>query len=171
MTTQHDERAELIGCACRWDKYDNQVHTCERHQGWLDVVHEWAERAKAAEREVEGLKISCRRHASHAASAEQQAQAGEPEVAAWIDEFGNVYPKAAKGVNAWFNAHQKSWKEVITLQSHREAIAKRDAALVACVEAMKKTLGVWGGTCAWHSDIKAAITQANEARGRKGGGV
>lgn len=74
MTTQHDERAELTGCACRWDKDDNRLHTCERHQGWLDVVHEWAERAKAAEREVEGLKISCRRHASHAASAEQEAR-------------------------------------------------------------------------------------------------
>lgn len=38
------------GCACRWDAEDNRIATCERHQGWLDVVHEWAERAKSAEK-------------------------------------------------------------------------------------------------------------------------
>ena len=37
------------GCACRWDADDNRVATCERHQGWLDVVQEWADRARAAE--------------------------------------------------------------------------------------------------------------------------
>lgn len=37
------------GCACRWDANDNRVATCVRHQGWLDVVSEWADRAKAAE--------------------------------------------------------------------------------------------------------------------------
>ena len=37
------------GCACRWDADDNRVATCVRHQGWLDVVQEWADRAKAAE--------------------------------------------------------------------------------------------------------------------------
>ena len=37
------------GCACRWDADDKRVATCVRHQGWLDVVSEWAERAKAAE--------------------------------------------------------------------------------------------------------------------------
>lgn len=37
------------GCACRWDANDNRVATCVRHQGWLDVVREWADRAKAAE--------------------------------------------------------------------------------------------------------------------------
>ena len=39
----------LQGCACRWDADDNRVATCVRHQGWLDVVQEWADRAKAAE--------------------------------------------------------------------------------------------------------------------------
>ena len=42
-------QGEPTGCACRWDADDNRVATCARHQGWLDVVHEWAERAKAAE--------------------------------------------------------------------------------------------------------------------------
>lgn len=42
-------QGEPTGCACRWDEDDNRVATCARHQGWLDVVNEWAERAKAAE--------------------------------------------------------------------------------------------------------------------------
>lgn len=41
---------ELTTCNCRWDADDNRVATCARHQGWLDVVSEWAERAKAAEK-------------------------------------------------------------------------------------------------------------------------
>lgn len=40
---------EHEGCACRWDSEDNRVATCVRHQGWLDVVAEWADRARAAE--------------------------------------------------------------------------------------------------------------------------
>lgn len=39
----------LSGCACRWDAEDNRIATCTRHQGWLDVVQEWADRAKDAE--------------------------------------------------------------------------------------------------------------------------
>ena len=37
---------KLTGCACRWDENDNRVLTCVRHQGWLDVVEEWATTAK-----------------------------------------------------------------------------------------------------------------------------
>lgn len=37
------------GCACRWDADDNRVATCVRHQGWIDVVQEWADRARDAE--------------------------------------------------------------------------------------------------------------------------
>ena len=29
---------DLHGCACRWDKDDNRVATCVRHQGWLDAM-------------------------------------------------------------------------------------------------------------------------------------
>ena len=43
------EQPALSGCACRWDADDKRVATCVRHRGWLDVVSEWAERAKAAE--------------------------------------------------------------------------------------------------------------------------
>jgi len=48
----------LTGCACRWDADDNRVVTCVRHQGWLDVVHEWAERAKAAEAKAAEAKAA-----------------------------------------------------------------------------------------------------------------
>lgn len=37
------------GCACRWDADDKRVQTCERHQVWLDVIAEWADRTRAAE--------------------------------------------------------------------------------------------------------------------------
>lgn len=43
------QQDNLAGCACRWDADDNRVVTCPRHQGWLDVIQEWADRAKAAE--------------------------------------------------------------------------------------------------------------------------
>lgn len=43
------EPAVPEGCACRWDADDKRVQTCERHQGWLDVIAEWADRARAAE--------------------------------------------------------------------------------------------------------------------------
>jgi hypothetical protein len=46
---------ELIGCACRWDADDKRVATCVRHQGWLDVVQEWADRAKTAESKIPAL--------------------------------------------------------------------------------------------------------------------
>jgi hypothetical protein len=45
------------GCACRWDADDNRVATCVRHQGWLDVVQEWADRAKDAESALAALKF------------------------------------------------------------------------------------------------------------------
>jgi hypothetical protein len=47
---QPEQEAEPVsGCACRWDHEDNRVVTCERHQGWLDVIAEWADRAREAE--------------------------------------------------------------------------------------------------------------------------
>ena len=48
----------LQGCACRWDADDNRVATCVRHQGWLDVVSEWAERAKAAEQAPQPTELT-----------------------------------------------------------------------------------------------------------------
>ena len=50
LTAAQQAQPALSGCACRWDADDKRVATCVRHQGWLDVVAEWAERAKAAEK-------------------------------------------------------------------------------------------------------------------------
>jgi len=40
---------EHKGCACRWDSEGDRTVTCERHQGWLEVIAEWADRAREAE--------------------------------------------------------------------------------------------------------------------------
>jgi len=69
------QAAPVSGCACRWDHEDNRVVTCERHQGWLDVIAEWADRAREAEAKLK------------AAQPEQQA-----EPVAWMDRDGDVYP-------------------------------------------------------------------------------
>ena len=45
------------GCACRWDHKDDRVATCERHQGWLDVIAEWADRARAAEAKLKAAQL------------------------------------------------------------------------------------------------------------------
>ena len=50
-------QGEPTGCACRWDEDDNRVATCARHQGWLDVVGEWYERAKAAEAALQSAQL------------------------------------------------------------------------------------------------------------------
>ena len=49
MRSRLAEQAYKEGCACRWDSDDKRVATCVRHQGWLDVVAEWADRAREAE--------------------------------------------------------------------------------------------------------------------------
>jgi len=40
---------EHKGCACRWDSEGDRTVTCERHEGWLEVIAEWADRAREAE--------------------------------------------------------------------------------------------------------------------------
>lgn len=79
-----------------------------------------------------------------------------------------------------FNCGAVLGSELITLQSHREAIAKRDAALVACVEALEVVKqSDYGRNWVWPEtarktateNVSAAITQANGVLGRKEGGV
>lgn len=38
----------LTGCNCRWQG-ETYVEKCELHEAWHTAIHEWAERAKAAE--------------------------------------------------------------------------------------------------------------------------
>ena len=40
------------GCICRWNEEGDRVVTCERHQGWLEVIAEWADRAREAEKKL-----------------------------------------------------------------------------------------------------------------------
>ena len=44
------------GCACRWNHKDDRVATCERHQGWLEVIAEWADRAREAEAKLKAAQ-------------------------------------------------------------------------------------------------------------------
>jgi len=43
------------GCACRWDSEGDRVVTCARHEGWLEVIAEWADRAREAEKKLKAL--------------------------------------------------------------------------------------------------------------------
>lgn len=82
LHTALEQQAEPVsGCACRWDHEDNRVVTCERHQGWLDVIAEWADRAREAEAKLK------------AAQPEQQA---EPVA---------VYQWRKQGCADWYDGH------------------------------------------------------------------
>jgi len=45
---------ELKTCNCRWDG-ETQVQQCTLHEAHVDAIHEWAERAKAAEKKLSVL--------------------------------------------------------------------------------------------------------------------
>ncbi len=59
----------LQTCNCRWDG-DVQVQQCTLHEAHIDAIHEWAERAKTAERKL-------------AALAQEQAEPAQEPVA-WV---------------------------------------------------------------------------------------
>ncbi len=46
---------DQTSCACRWDSEGDRVVTCARHEGWLEVVVEWADRAREAEKKLKSL--------------------------------------------------------------------------------------------------------------------
>lgn len=46
---------ESTGCACRWNFEGDRVVTCARHEGWLEVISEWADRAREAEKKLKSL--------------------------------------------------------------------------------------------------------------------
>jgi len=58
ITAPSQRQPEHEGCACRWDGDDNRVVTCERHQGWLDVIAEWADRAREAEAKLKATPLA-----------------------------------------------------------------------------------------------------------------
>lgn len=73
-----------------------------------------------------------------ASNPEPQAQAGWPEVVAWAlgnpryVHQSNILPAHEFTPDA---EHEDEWTALITLQSHRKAVAKKDAALKALVDA------------------------------------
>lgn len=119
------------------------------------------------------------REALAASKQEPQAQA-EPEVVAWIDNQG--FPHHKSHFQPLADMRNGKWKPLITLQSHREAIAayqtkyeltaellhekreaiaKKDAALKEIVSKGSQT---GYGKMALVLIAKAAIAQAREAR-------
>ena len=52
---------EHHGCACRWNDEGDRTATCERHQGWLEVIAEWAERARKAEAKLKAAPTAAQR--------------------------------------------------------------------------------------------------------------
>lgn len=52
------EHEPVNGCVCRWNSEGDRVVTCERHQGWLEVIAEWADRARDAEKKLKALNTS-----------------------------------------------------------------------------------------------------------------
>lgn len=103
--------------------------------------------------------------APEAAEPEQQAHAGEPEVLTPDDITlisGQVtLARKEDGTDPSFVYAFARALEQRVLQSHREAIAKKDAALQACVEALKSAKSAIKGR--EHTGfIDAAITQAKE---------
>jgi hypothetical protein len=74
VQTSHDEIDNMLttppaaqrqpehkGCACRWDSEGDRTVTCERHQGWLEVIAEWADRAREAEAKLKATTPAAQR--------------------------------------------------------------------------------------------------------------
>ena len=53
-----ETKEPMNGCVCQWNSEGDRVVTCERHQGWLEVIAEWADRAREAEAKVKKLYAS-----------------------------------------------------------------------------------------------------------------
>ena len=62
ITTLQEELAQqqepVAGCVCRWNSEGDRVVTCERHEGWLEVIAEWADRAREAEKKLKVLNTT-----------------------------------------------------------------------------------------------------------------
>lgn len=137
------------------------------------------EAASLAEAQVIALE------ALSASKPEPQAQAGEPKVAAYAGNNGEIFPTT----HGYDVLHVGA--DLITLQSHREAMAEqheieaqlsgqldatsracteKDAALKACVEAQVRSVIAWQGRTPlgsprpdWVSQLEDAATQAKRA--------
>ena len=58
---EQPEQEPVAGCACRWNEEGDRTVTCERHQGWLEVIAEWADRAREAEAKLKAAAPAAQR--------------------------------------------------------------------------------------------------------------
>lgn len=89
LYTAPPQQAEpvLQTCNCRWDG-DVQVQQCTLHEAHVDAIHEWAERAKVAERKL--AQQAEPDHETRAELAEQQVV----QLAEERDHYRNLWQKA-----------------------------------------------------------------------------
>lgn len=114
------------GCNCRWDGYE-QIQTCELHQAHIDAIHEWAERAKTAERKLAAL-------ATHPATNEPE-QAGEREAfEAWyFDKYMRPPARDEDGFYTVFHARDawEGWQARAAIQRTEQSAQQRSERMQA----------------------------------------
>ncbi len=91
--------------------------------------------------------------------------------------LGAMTAELARTNEQWEKSHQtalaiqderdKLRKDYATAAENVQKLDADNAALRDLLDqaasAMRKTLGVWGGTCAWHGDIKTALSTIDAA--------
>lgn len=161
MSTNHDALREAFS-AFLLEQHERHKH---QHNHFHAARNEWARRTQSTQYE-----------ALAASKPGQQAQAGEPEVVAWMRTgSSDGSPVVTEALLKRAPEYRSEYEEaLITLQSHRDAITKKDAALQACVEAlqMAKTIIVFNQRPTGNvgaATIAAAITHANQVLDRKEG--
>lgn len=70
------------GCNCRWNGGE-VLQRCQLHQAWFDTIHEWAERAKDAEKRLREL--------SSQKPAEQDAELSDGKLLDIAEDFKSQY--------------------------------------------------------------------------------
>jgi len=84
---------ELTTCNCRWNG-EEQVQSCTLHAAHVDAIHEWAERAKTAERELAAARTQPERVPNHT----EQANAAHAAAANHTREIVKLVNAARNGI-------------------------------------------------------------------------
>lgn len=96
-----NEGQGLTTCNCRW-RGEKLVQQCELHEAWRDAIHDWAERAKDAEKK---LALIATTPASTQAPVPAQGTVAKPPTPnrndrdhwpAWIDENPVLFAKSVR---------------------------------------------------------------------------
>ena len=67
------QEVQPVACACKWEG-DSCTSLCELHAAWHDAIHEWAERAKTAEKQLAALTAAGFASVEHLLAAWKGAQ-------------------------------------------------------------------------------------------------